>query len=120
MPPKRPTSKVGALAEDYAVKLLVSKGYKILDRNFHSKFGEIDIVAREGSTLVFVEVKARWSRRFGAPEEAVTRSKLWKIQKTGEYYSILHPDLPKKLRIDVVALEINGGRVSSAKIINVF
>lgn len=117
--PRRATSKLGNLAEGYAVKLLLSKDYKIIDRNFHSRFGEIDIVAIQGATLVFVEVKARWSRKFGAPEEAVTRSKLWKIQKTGEYYSILHPDLPKKLRIDVVALEIEGVQVSSSKIIQV-
>lgn len=113
-------SNLGSLAESYAVRLLSSKGYKIIERNFHSRFGEIDIVALEGVTLVFVEVKARWSRKFGAPEEAVTRSKLWKIQKTGEYYSILHPELPKKLRIDVVAIEVEGGVVSSAKIIQVF
>jgi len=118
--PKRLTSDLGSLAETYSEKLLSSKGYKILDRNFHSRFGEIDIVAVKDSTLVFVEVKARWSRKFGAPEEAVTKSKLWKIQKTGEYYSILHPDLPKKLRIDVVALTIEGGIVTSEKIIQVF
>lgn len=114
------TSETGRLAEDFASKLVTSKGYKIIERNFHSRFGEIDIVATKDSTLVFIEVKARWSRKFGAPEEAVTRSKLWKIQKTGEYYSLLHPELPKKLRIDVVALEIEGGRISSAKIIQVY
>jgi len=114
---KRQTSESGKLAENFAVKLLESKGYKILERNFHSRFGEIDIVAEKDGTLVFAEVKARWSRKFGAPEEAVTQSKLWKIQKTGEYYSLLHPEYPKKLRIDVVALEIEGGVVSSSKII---
>ena len=116
MQPKR-TNEVGALAENFAVNLLSAKGYKIVDRNFHSRFGEIDIVATKDSTLIFIEVKARWSNKFGAPEEAVTQSKLWKIQKTGEYYSILHPELPKKLRIDVVALEVEGGRVTSSKII---
>ena len=119
MPQKR-TSDSGRLAEDYASKLIASKGYKIIDRNFHSRFGEIDIVATKDSVLVFVEVKARWSRKFGAPEEAVTRSKLFKIQKTGEYYSLLHPELPKKLRIDVVALTIEGGRILSEKVIQVF
>jgi len=113
------TSELGNLAEDYATKLLESKGYNIKDRNFRSRFGEIDIVAVQGQTLVFVEVKARWSRKFGAPEEAVTRSKLHKIQKTGEYYSLLHPGMPKKLRIDVVAVEIEGRVVTSSKIIQV-
>ena len=116
---KRKTSLQGKLAEDYAVKLLFGQGYKIIDRNFHSKFGEIDIVALKDDYLAFIEVKARWSTKFGLPEEAVTRSKLWKIGRTGEYYSILHPDLPKKLRIEVVALEIADQKVTSSKIIKV-
>lgn len=74
----------------------------------------------DGDTLVFAEVKARWSLRFGSPEEAVTPWKLVKIQRTGEYFSLLNPRLPKKLRIDVVSLEINGGRVVSSKIIQVY
>lgn len=119
MEKKRPGSAQGKLAEDFAVKLLSDKGYKVIDRNFRSKFGEIDIVAVKDGCLVFVEVKARWSLKFGKPEEAVTPSKLWKIGRTGEYYSLLHPDLPKKLRIDVVALEIENGKLSSARIITV-
>lgn len=111
--------RFGQLGEDYAVKLLKRKGYKILERNFRAKFGEIDIVAKDGDTLVFVEVKTRWSKKFGLPEEAVTPKKLSKIKRTGEYYSLTHPTLPKKLRIDVVALEVEGGRVTSAKIIKV-
>lgn len=114
---KRQTSLQGKLAEDYAVKLLSDQGYKIIDRNFHSKFGEIDIIALKSDYLAFIEVKARWSLKFGKPEEAVTSSKLWKIGRTGEYYSILHPDLPKKLRIEVVALEIIDKKVISSKII---
>jgi putative endonuclease len=116
---KRKTSDLGKLAEDFAAGFLQSKGYKIIDRNFRSRFGEIDIIAEDKETLVFVEVKARWSLKYGSPEEAVTPQKLYKIKKTGEYYSLLHPSLPEKLRIDVVALEIVGGKVTSSKIINV-
>ena len=119
MEKKRPGNLQGKRAEDYAVKLLADSGYTIIDKNFRSKFGEIDIIAVKNGVLVFVEVKARWNNKFGKPEEAVTLSKLWKIGKTGEYFSLLNPNLPKKLRIDVVALEITGGRVTSAKIINV-
>jgi len=118
--PQKGRSETGKFAEDYAVKFLLSKNYKIIDRNFHSRFGEIDMVAVDGPTLVFVEVKARWSHKFGSPEEAVTTSKIWKIQKTGQYYSILHPELPKKLRIDVVAIDIEGGSVSGIRLIKVF
>lgn len=113
------TSKWGALAEDFAVKLLKNKGYRIVERNFRGKFGEIDIIAVDGNNLVFVEVKARWSKEFGSPEEAVTEQKLSKISRTGQYFALLHPDLPKLLRIDVVALEISDGKVTSSKIIHV-
>jgi putative endonuclease len=116
---KSQSSAFGKLAEDFAVKLLTNNGYRVIDRNFRSKFGEIDIIAIKDQCLVFVEVKARWSLKFGRPEEAVTPSKLWKIGRTGEYYSLLHPDLPKKLRINVVALEIESGKVSAARIIQV-
>lgn len=110
-------SNFGLKAEDLACDLLLQNGYKIIDRNFHSRFGEIDIVALKNNTLIFVEVKARRSLKYGMPEEAVTRQKLYKIRKTGEYYSILHPELPKKLRINVVALIIENGQVISSKII---
>src|SRR3989304_8653337 len=105
------TRKFGLLGEEIARKLLVKKGYKIFTQNFRSRFGEIDIVARDGDVLVFVEVKTRWSKKFGAPEEAVTPWKLAKIKRTAEYYCLLYPDMPKKLRIDVVAIEIENGRL---------
>jgi putative endonuclease len=117
---KRKNSEFGRIAENYAVSLLESKGYKIIGRNFRSRFGEIDIIALKDNCLIFVEVKARWSRKFGAPEEAVTASKLWKIKRTGEYFCLLNPTYPKKLRIEVIALVIEDGVVTSSKIIGVY
>ena len=108
----------GKQGENYACRLLQKSGYRIIERNFTSRFGEIDIIAQDKDTLVFVEVKTRWSRRFGLPEEAVTPQKLFRIKKTGEYFSLRHPHLPKKLRIDVVAIEIENNIVISARIIN--
>jgi putative endonuclease len=113
------TSDLGKLAEDFAVRFLQEKDYKIIDRNFRSRFGEIDIVAEESETLVFVEVKARWSQKFGSPEEAVTSQKLGKIRKTAEYYALINSKTNQKMRIDVVTLEINGGVITSSKIIHV-
>jgi putative endonuclease len=111
------TSGLGKLAEDFAVKLLQKEGYKIIERNFRSRFGEIDIVAEKDDFLVFVEVKARWSRKFGRPEEAVTSQKLFKIRKTADYYALVRSKTKCKMRIDVVALEIEGRKVFSSKII---
>ena len=114
----------GESGEEYALTLLKNNGYQIIERNFRSKIGEIDIIAIDPSTgsgpdgtLVFVEVKTRWSAKFGKPEEAVTPRKLSKIKRIGEYYLLTHPNLPKKLRIDVVAIEVEGGNVKSARII---
>ncbi len=110
----------GDLGENFAKELLVSSGYKIVTSNFRSLFGEIDIIAVKDGVLVFVEVKTRWSNKFGAPEEAVDKRKLGKIKKAGEFFSLTHPTLPKKLRIDVVAIEVRKGKVTSAKIIPVY
>lgn len=117
---QRSNSTFGKNGENIACDLLNQNGYKIIDRNFRSRFGEIDIVAIDKDTLVFVEVKTRQSLRFGLPQEAVTPQKIYKIKKTGEYYSLIHPDLPKKLRVDVVAIVIEMDKVIYSKIINVF
>ena len=113
--PKR-NNPLGKLGEDFAVKFLLQKDYRILARNFRSRFGEIDIVAQKGDALVFVEVKTRWSKKFGGPFEAVTPWKIQKIKRTAEYYSLLHPKLPKKLLIEIVGLEIENAEVVSCKV----
>ncbi len=110
---------LGHLGENFAVSLLLKNNYKILERNFRSKFGEIDIVALKDKSLIFLEVKARTSRKFGLPQESVTYWKLKKIEKTGQYFSLLHPNLPKSLRIEIVALEIRNGQAVKAEIIPV-
>lgn len=112
-------SRFGKIGEDFAVSFLQDKGYKIVTRNFRSRFGEIDVVATKGDALIFIEVKTRWSNKFGAPEEAVTPQKLNKIARTAHYFSLIHPTFSKKLRIEVVAIEVEHGRVTSAKIIQV-
>lgn len=97
----------GLKGESIAVSLVEKEGYKVLERNFHSRFGEIDIVAIDGDTLVFLEVKTRWSRQFGTPEEAVTPRKIRSIIKSGQYFRVMHKNLPEAERIDVVAIEID-------------
>lgn len=98
---------LGKFGEQQAVKLLKSKGYTILERNFQTRFGELDIVAVEDDTLVFVEVKTRWSFQFGLPEEAITKRKLDSIKKAGQIFRISHDGLPPPERIDVVAIEVD-------------
>ena len=78
--------ELGIKGEEHAIKLLKRAGYKIVERNFRSSFGEIDIIATEGYTLVFIEVKTRSSSAYGSPKEAVNRRKQGKIVKSSIDY----------------------------------
>ncbi|PWM45892.1 MAG: hypothetical protein DBX47_03495 [Clostridiales bacterium] len=77
---------VGAIFEQFAVQQLKKDGYKILARNFLSKFGEIDIIALKGNTISFIEVKARYEKSVFSPEEAVTRKKMVHITRSAVEY----------------------------------
>lgn len=78
--------EIGKFGEEEATKYLKEKGYKILDRNFSCKRGEIDIIALEKNEIVFIEIKSRENIKYGLPSEAVDRRKLEHIYKTAEYY----------------------------------
>lgn len=97
----------GKIGEEIACKYLKSHGFKIVERNFRKGYSEIDIVALDGKTLVFVEVKTRYSNTFGNPEEAITYWKMKSLVRAAEYYKLLHPNLPDSLRIDVVSVYLN-------------
>lgn len=102
-----PTSKqyTGKLGEDLACAFLQKQGYKIIERNFQKKHGDIDIVALDSNTLVFIEVKTRRSHTFGLPAESITPRKIQALIKSAQLYHMLHPNLPELMRIDVVAID---------------
>lgn len=100
--------KLGAWGEDLAAKQLKANGYKILERNWRCARGEIDIVARAGQTLVFVEVKTRRGRSMGAPEAGLTPYKASKLLQLGEIYVQEHRLTETYWRIDLVAVELDG------------
>jgi len=99
---------LGKRGEELATGFLQKKGYRILERNFKARYGELDIIALLGTVLVFIEVKARMGSSFGKPEEAVTPWKLREVTKTAQFYKSLHPELPDSLRIDVIGIELDG------------
>jgi putative endonuclease len=101
------SNPIAVRGEDLATKFLKDKGYKIIERNFRKGYGEIDIIAVQGRTLVFVEVKTRTSNAFGTPFEAITYFKLKSLLKTAEYYSQTHNNLPKSLRIDAIGIMLD-------------
>ncbi len=96
--------KTGYEGEEIAAQYLRSKGYTILERNYHSRYGEIDLIAKTDCCIAFVEVKARTSDKFGMPEASVTPEKLEKIGNTGLLWLQEHPEAPDDWRIDVIAI----------------
>ncbi len=95
---------LGAWGEDLAVKYLCKQGLKIVERNFRSPVGEIDIIARDKSFLVFIEVKTRRSTTFGAPQEAVDQRKQRQITRTAQWYLQNNKNVKLQPRFDVVAI----------------
>lgn len=91
----------GRAAEAIATRALQEKGYSILERNFSNRFGEIDIIAKDKNTLVFVEVKAKTGIEYGIPEEMINPGKLQRIRNMATLY--MKGELIP-CRIDVVAI----------------
>jgi putative endonuclease len=93
------------------------RGYRILERNFRCRAGEVDLVAEDADDLVFVEVKTRRGDVYGSPEEAVTLQKQRKIVEVANYYLDLHSSSERSWRIDVVAVQLSrGGRLEEIRI----
>lgn len=107
---------LGRAGEIKAAEFLKKNGFKILTTNYRTSFGEIDIVADDNGTLVFVEVKTRSSDDFGAPSEAVNAKKREKYYKVASFYLQKEKKLDSPCRFDVV--EIENGRINH--IINAF
>ncbi|HVF63780.1 MAG TPA: YraN family protein [Casimicrobiaceae bacterium] len=98
------TQRAGAIAEARAAAFLEAQGLAIVARNVRSRFGEIDIVARDGDTLVFVEVRMRRDARFGGASASITAAKRDRIRAAASAYLAKLPRLPA-CRIDAVLLE---------------
>ena len=96
--------RTGARAEDLACRSLQARGYKILERNVRAPFGEIDLVAQDGNTLVFVEVRSASSARFGAPQESVTQAKQTRLTRLAQWYLVTRRLSGRAARFDVVAV----------------
>lgn len=96
----------GRRGEKEAVRALKKHGYRIVETNYRCRYGEIDIVAEDGATLVFVEVKARGSDRFGSPKEGVDYRKQRHITRACSAYLLQAGITDKDVRFDVVSVEL--------------
>ena len=112
---------VGKSGEELAQKFLKKKKYRIINRGYRLFRGEIDIIAYDKDTLVFIEVKTRRGSKFGQPEEAVTLSKQKQIQKIAQGFLIFNQLENIKCRFDVIALNLDDNQAYTIKhFINAF
>jgi putative endonuclease len=102
---------LGRHGEELAARHLATRGYEILERNWRCGAGELDLVARDGACLAFVEVRTRRGQELGSPEESITAAKQARLINLAETYLQEH-EWPGPWRIDVVAVEMDvRGRV---------
>ena len=102
---------LGRWGEGVAAEYLAQRGYEILERNFRTPYGEIDLVTTHEGAIIFVEVKTRTSKAFGWPEESVTEGKQAHLLDAAEAYLQSIPEFEGDWRVDVLAVEkIHGGR----------
>lgn len=98
--------ELGKFGEDVATKYLEEKNYKIIERNFYCKQGEIDIVARNKEYLIFIEVKTRSNIYFGNPSEAVNEKKQKHIYSSAKYYLYINKFENEFIRFDVIEVYV--------------
>jgi len=106
--PRREKKELGKKGEEKALRFLKKKGYRILGTNYFCREGEIDIVARQGEYLAFIEVRTKSDLEFGTPEESITPAKMRRLQKAAYHYLYHQDKTPDLWRIDVVVVELDG------------
>lgn len=100
----------GRLAEIQACAYLKKQGLKLLEKNFHCRYGEIDLIMSHGKTLIFVEVRYRRNNHFGGPLASITPQKQQRLLTTAQVYLQQHPQPTNtEMRFDVVALTLDPG-----------
>ena len=110
--------KIGILGENIACTYLIKNNYKILERNFYCHQGEIDIIAKDLFTndLVFVEVKSRFSLKYGFPSEAVNKNKKNHIYRVAKYYIYKNKIVNTPIRFDIIEVFMkNNGKINHIK-----
>ncbi len=108
--PRGPRLSIGARGEALAAGYLAGVGMNILARNWHSKYGELDLVARDGATLVAVEVKTRTGTQYGDPLTAITAQKVSRLRRLLLEWVRVHAPRTDTLRVDAIGIVIRPGR----------
>lgn len=112
--------ELGDYGEYLAIQFLKTNGYEIISRNFFSRFGEIDIIAKDGDEYVFIEVKTRTNKQYGVPADAVDTYKRKHIVSASRYFIYKYNIANKYIRFDVIEVKINRKKIDINHIKNVF
>jgi putative endonuclease len=108
--------ELGSTGERLACGALKKKGYRIIEKNYRCRYGEIDIIASQKGCLVFVEVRSKSGNSFGSPEESITNAKQQKLVSAALDYITTHENLPQDWRIDFVAVEFDASGTKAVRI----
>ncbi|MEW6520903.1 MAG: YraN family protein [Thermodesulfobacteriota bacterium] len=100
----RQRQSLGKEGEEIARRYLEKRGYTIVTANYRTRHGEIDLIARDGATLVFIEVKTRTQEKFGSPFAALTARKCTNMARVALHYLITHGGTAQPARFDVVSV----------------
>ena len=108
---------IGALGEEAAVKAIKKQGYKVLERNYRTKMGEIDIIAKDGEYTCFIEVRLRKNNDFGSPADTIDIRKQQKIIRTAKYYAVIKKIYDTPMRFDAVLINADAkdGKLTNVK-----
>ena len=102
---------LGKIGENLAIDFLKSHNFSVLEKNFRSRLGEIDIIAKKDHCLYFIEVKTRSNLNHGAPYEAVNKRKIYHIKKTAQFYLLKNKFEDYKLKVAVFSILIEDNKV---------
>lgn len=111
---------VGRKGEEIAAKYLMGQGYRIIKRNFYTRYGELDIICMYNNILVFAEVRTKTNLNYGLPEESVTKRKIEHLRKAALVYLGTCRLSYEEIRFDVIAILITGDNISINHIPNAF
>ncbi|PJE58080.1 MAG: YraN family protein [Candidatus Portnoybacteria bacterium CG10_big_fil_rev_8_21_14_0_10_36_7] len=107
-------SQIGKLGEDLASQFLENQGYQIIDKNFFTRYGEIDLIAQKGNEVLFLEVKTRSSSLYGYPEQAVDAKKIKHLLEAIKLYLKIK-QLKSFWRLDIISVELNNHQPTNIK-----
>jgi putative endonuclease len=111
---------LGRRGEDLAASHLRDKGWEILERNYRTRLGEVDLICQDGNTIVFVEVKTRASSGFARPDESVTHRKQAKLRRLVEEYLVSHRLESHDVRLDVLGVTLESRHPEFEHIVGAF